>query len=441
MNQTKKQYVFGIIIIGILYFVFGFVTWLNGTLIPFLKTACQLSDFFAYFVTFAFYISYFVMALPSSSILEKIGFKNGIAAGLFIMAIGSALFIPAAYTRSYILFLLGLFILGSGLALMQTAVNPYVTILGPIESAAKRISIMGICNKIAGILAPLILASFVLSGTEEITNEIGRSISPDRINSLLDTMALRLVNPYIAMTVVLLLLGFLIRFTHLPEIDKESENEKKNEKSIWQYPYMWMGVIAIFFYVGVEVIAADTVIQYGKSLGVGVESAKYYTSITLVAMVIGYFIGVALIPKVISQRQALIGCALTGIIFVVCALSVSPEAQFQFPFIDITTFRPITMVIPYTVFFITLLGLANSLVWPSIWPLALEGLDDHTKKASALLIMAIAGGAILPLLYGRLADINTTQQAYWIAIPCYIVILFFSVYGYKIGKKKYLNNF
>lgn len=434
MNQTRRNYKFSLFIIGILYFVFGFVTWLNGTLIPFLKIACQLSDFFAYFVTFAFYISYFVMALPSSSILEKIGFKNGIATGLFAMSIGSALFIPAAYERSYILFLIGLFVLGTGLALMQTAVNPYVTILGPLESAAKRISIMGICNKFAGILAPLILAGLLFSGSEHLVKEIEISTDTEIKTSLLDTLALQLVQPYLIMTIILVLLGILIKFTHLPEIDKEDKKENKPTPSIWKYPYMFFGVIALFFYVGVEVIAADTVIQYGKSLGIGVESSKYFTSLTLISMVIGYFIGVVLIPKVISQRQALIGSSILGIIFVVAALSVPAEAHFSFSFIDITTFKPILMLIPHTVFFITLMGLSNAMVWPTIWPLALDGLGHHAKKASALLIMAIAGGALLPLIYGKLADNIGTQQAYWIAIPCYFIILIFSLYGYKIGK-------
>lgn len=437
MNQTGRNYKFSLFIIGVLYFVFGFVTWLNGTLIPFLKIACELSDFFAYFVTFAFYISHFVMALPSSRILEKIGFKNGIATGLFTMAIGSALFIPAAYQRSYILFLIGLFVLGTGLALMQTAVNPYVTILGPTESAAKRISIMGICNKFAGIIAPLVLATLLFSGTEHIVNEIDMTINLELRNNLLDTLALQLVEPYIIMTIVLLLLGILMQFTHLPEIDKEETEENKSTKSIWKYPHLWMGVIALFFYVGVEVIAADTVIQYGKSLGIGVESSKYFTSLTLVSMVIGYFIGVILIPKVISQRKALIGSGILGIIFVIAALSVPSSSHFSFSFIDIATLKPIKMVIPYTVFFITLLGLANALVWPAIWPLALDSVGHHAKKASALLIMAIAGGALLPLLYGKLADSIGTQQAYWVAIPCYMIILFFAFYGYKIGKNKY----
>ncbi len=434
MKSSTTNYKFSLCIIGILYFVFGFVTWLNGTLIPFLKIACQLNDFLAYFVTFAFYISYFVMALPSSKILEKIGFKNGIATGLFVMAIGAALFIPAAYQRSYLLFLFGLFVLGTGLALMQTAVNPYVTILGPIESAAKRISIMGICNKFAGIIAPLILATLLFSGTEHIVKELDSTFDPQLRLQILDTLALQLVMPYLIMTIILVLLGILIHFTHLPEIDKETSNDEKNQKSIWKYPYMWMGVIALFFYVGVEVIAADTVIQYGKSLGIAVESAKYFTSLTLVSMVIGYFLGIVLIPKIISQRTALIGCAILGIGIVIAAMCVSSENNFTFAFLDITSFKPIQMVIPHTVFFITLLGMANSLVWPAIWPLALDGLGSHAKKASAFLIMAIAGGALLPLIYGKLAVNMGTQQAYWIAIPCYTVILFFALFGYKIGK-------
>ncbi len=432
--MKSVNYKFSLFIIGVLYFVFGFVTWLNGTLIPFLKIACQLSDFLAYFVTFAFYISYFVMALPSSAILEKIGFKNGIATGLFIMALGAFLFIPAAYQRSYILFLIGLFILGAGLALMQTAVNPYVTILGPIESAAKRISIMGICNKFAGILAPLILATLLFSGTELLVQQIDHTVDMVAKNQLLDSLALQLVTPYIIMSIILVLLGFLIRFTHLPEIDKEETKSDTTQKSIWQYPYMWFGVIALFFYVGVEVIAADTVIQYGKSLGIGVESAKYFTSLTLISMVIGYFIGVALIPRFISQRVALIGCGILGIVLVLFALFVSKEAVYSFMFLDITSFKVIQMQIPYTVLFITLLGLANSLVWPAIWPLALEGVGGHAKKASAFLIMAIAGGALLPLVYGKMADTIGTQHAYWIAIPCYLIILWYALFGYRIGK-------
>ena len=432
--MKQRNYLFGLVIIGILYFIFGFVTWLNGTLIPFLKVACELSDFTAYLVTFAFYISYFVWALPSSWILRKTGFKNGIAVGLFVMAAGAALFIPAAYSRSYLLFLVALFILGSGLALMQTAVNPYVTILGPIESAAKRISIMGICNKVAGVLAPIILGAILLSGIEPMMADIAAAASAEDKALLLDTLSQRLVTPYTVMMVILILLGILVCFTHLPEVKDEEEVGTTAQKSIWKYPYLWFGVVAMFFYVGVEVIAGDTIIQYGMSLSIEQESAKYFTSLTLISMVVGYFIGVALIPRFINQRQALVGCSVLGILLTVVAVLMPRDLYFSFPFIDLATFTAIDMVIPYTVFFVALLGVANSLVWPAIWPLSLDGLGSHTKTASALIIMSIAGGALLPLAYGKLAEGMGTQQAYWIALPCYLVILAFAIWGCKWGK-------
>ena len=434
--MNRRNYLFGLIIIGILYFIFGFVTWLNGTLIPFLKVACELSDFTAYLVTFAFYISYFVWALPSSWILKKTGFKNGIAVGLFVMAVGALLFIPAAYSRSYLMFLVALFILGSGLALMQTAVNPYVTILGPIESAAKRISIMGICNKVAGVLAPIILGAILLSGIEPMMQEINAATSVEDKEILLNTLSLRLVMPYTVMMIILILLGILVCFTHLPEVKDEEETHDKATKSIWKFPYLWFGVVAMFFYVGIEVIAGDTIIQYGMSLNIEQESAKYFTSLTLISMVVGYFVGVVLIPKYINQRQALIGCSVLGIILMLAAVFTPGHLCFSFPFIDLTTLSPIQMVIPYTVFFVALLGVANSLVWPSIWPLSLDGLGAHTKTGSALLIMSIAGGALLPLVYGKIAESVGTQQAYWIALPCYLVILLFAVFGCKMGKEK-----
>lgn len=436
MTNNKQSFTFSLIVIALLYFIFGFVTWLNGTLIPFLKTACQLNNFLAYFVTFAFYIAYLVTALPAASLLKKTGFKNGIAIGLFTMTIGSALFIPAAYSRSYVMFLVGLFIMGTGLSVMQTAVNPYVTILGPIESAARRISIMGICNKLAGVIAPLVLSAFLVSGTNALSGQIAACTGQEELNTLLNTLALRLIKPYSVMTAILLVLGIAMTFIHLPEIaEEENENPIAHEKSIFRYPYLWCGVVALFFYVGVEVIAGDTIIRYGESLGIAMESAKYYTSLTLLAMMIGYFIGVALIPKVLSQRTALTFCALLGIIFTVAAIFVPARLSFSFPFIDLNTFHPITMTIPYTVFFIALLGLANSLVWPAIWPLSLEGVGSHTKTASALLIMTIAGGAVLPLVYGKMSDIMGTQNAYQIAIWCYVIILLFALFGCQWGKQ------
>jgi MFS transporter, FHS family, L-fucose permease len=436
-KQKRKDYYFSITIIGILFFLFGFVTWLNGALIPFLRSTCELTDLTAYLVTTAFYISYFFMAIPSSLILKRIGFRNGMTVGLGVMAVGALLFIPAAYDRSYLLILCGLFVLGTGLALLQTAVNPYVTILGPIESAAKRISIMGICNKAAGILAPILLASILLKDAESIKAKLAELTDLAQRATLLDELAQRLVTPYLFMAGFLAALAIMIRFAHLPEISSEKEevkdDKKKKSRSIFSYPHLWLGVIALFFYVGVEVIAGDTIIRYGDSLGIAMSSAKYFTSLMLIFMVIGYFFGVALIPKVISQKNALAVCASLGILLTLAAVFVPATAIIHIPFIDLLTFQSISLTIPYTVMFVAMLGLANSLVWPAIWPLALDGVGRFTKLGSALLIMAIAGGATLPPLYGLLSQVlHSTQQAYWIAIPCYLVILYYAIRGHRI---------
>jgi glucose/galactose transporter len=439
-TETKKtrNNLVPLIIIGVLFFVFGFATWINGALIPILKTSCQLSDFVSYFVTFAFYISYFLMALPSSRILEKIGFKNGMTVGLIIMAIGALIFIPAALNRSYIIFLIGLFTLGTGLALLQTAVNPYVTILGPMESAAKRISIMGICNKFAGVLAPIFLASIVLKDAAELNSKLATITDEVLKMNLLDELSQRLIFPYLLMAGFLMALAVFVRFTNLPEINQkevDAENLKVVKNSVFDFPQLMFGVVALFFYVGVEVVAGDTIIRYGDSLGIEMESAKYFTSLMLIFMVIGYFVGVALIPKYLSQRAALIACSVTGIFFTLLAIFIPSQWQFSLPFIDLTTFNQIKLIIPYSVLFVALLGLANSLVWPAIWPLALDGVGKFTKTASALLIMAIAGGATIPLVYGYLAEMIGTQNAYWIAIPCYLVILAFAMNSYRLKAK------
>ncbi len=417
MENRRNNYLIPITIIGLFFFIFGFVTWLNGVLIPYLKIACELNNFESYFVTFAFYISYFVMALPSSWVLRKTGFKRGMSVGLIVMALGTALFIPAAYTRTYGLFLAGLFIMGTGLAILQTASNPYITILGPIESAAKRISIMGIANKVAGAISPLILGAIVLKDTDKIVENIKSMDAVQRAAELND-LSLRVVIPYLIMTVVLLGLAALIKYTSLPDIDQENENNANAEvdrKSIWQYPYLILGVITIFLYVGVEVLAGDTIISYGVSQDIPMVKAKEFTTYTLIAMLIGYGIGILLIPKIIKQERALMGSAILGVIFTILAIFTEGYTS---------------------VYFIAALGFANAIMWPAIWPLSIDGIGKYIKTGSALLIMGIAGGALLPLLYGYLADIESigTTQAYWIMVPCYLFILFFAVRGHKIGK-------
>ncbi len=416
----KNSYLIPIIIIGILFFIFGFVTWLNATLIPYLKTACELTSFESYLVTFAFYISYFVMALPSSKVLEKTGFKNGMALGLIIMALGALIFIPAAHTRTYSWFLTGLFIQGTGLALLQTASNPYVTILGPIESAAKRISIMGVANKFAGILSPIILGSIVLTGLDKLEKQLPLMTDTAR-NTALNELASRVILPYIIMAIILILMAIAVKFSSLPEVEAENEDEGKNNietthKSIFSFPYFWLGVITLFFYLGAEVIAVDTLIRYGKSLGFAFSEAKFFSSFTLIAMIVGYLVGIVTIPKYISQQNALKYFAILGVIFVTIAISTHGYTS---------------------VLFVAALGFANSIMWPAIWPLAIGGLGKFTKIGSAFMIMAIAGGATIPLLYGYLSGLPSigSTLAYSILIPCYLVIFYFATWGYKVGRK------
>lgn len=436
---SKKDYYFSITIIGLFFFIFGFVTWLNGILIPFLKTACELSDFQAYFVTTAFYVSYFVMALPSSAVLKMTGFKNGMSVGLWVMAVGALIFIPAAMTRTFSLFLTGLFVEGAGLALLQTASNPYITIIGPPESAAKRISIMGIANKFAGAMAPVILASIILKDSDVLQAKLAQAADSIVRAGLLDEMAHRVIMPYIVMATVLVILGFIIRIAPLPEVDTDSEDAETgesniNKTSIWQFPHLTLGVVALFFYVGVEVIAGDTIIRYGQSLNVAMESAKYYTSLTMLFMVLGYVMGIVFIPKYLTQANALKICAILGVVFSLGAILVPTGLVFTMPFVDLLTFRPLSLVLPVTVLFVALMGFANALVWPAIWPLAIAGLGRFTKTGSAMLIMAIVGGALLPLVYGKLADNFSTQAAYWICIPCYLAIMYYAFIGHKAGR-------
>jgi glucose/galactose transporter len=379
------------------------------------------------------------MALPMSKVLKKTGFHKGMSIGLWIMAIGALIFIPAAYNRSFLLFLTGLFIQGTGLTILQTASNPYVTILGPVESAAKRISIMGICNKVAGTIAPIILASLLIKDSGTIDESYLNALDAVQKNLVLNELARQVVFPYLIMASFLFVLGFLLRLTPLPEIDIASdgtatEGLRVEIKKVLAYPNLVLGVAALFFYVGAEVIAGDSIIRYGQTIGVSIDSYKYFTSLTLLGMILGYISGIILIPKYISQSKALSISALLGIIFSVCAIIIPKEISFIIPFRDLLTWQPVLLTIPLTVFFIALLGIANAVMWPAIWPLALNGLGKYTKTASALLIMAIAGGAILPLVYGKLAMPDNFQHAYWMLVPAYIFVFLYAFKGYALKK-------
>lgn len=402
--SKKNSYLGPLFIIGILFFVMGFVTWVNGTLITFFKKAFSLDNTSSYLVTFAFFISYTVMAIPCSMVLKKTGFKNGMSLALGVMAVGTLIFIPAAEMASYPLFLVGLFTIGIGLTVLQTASNPYATILGPRESAAQRISIMGIANKSAGIFSQIIFGKLLLAGA-----------STGDPKSELDKVAM----PYLVLTAVLVVLALVIRMSKgLVEVSEEEDDAPlagqpvvAQKTSVLQFPNLVLGVLALFCYVGAEVIAGDTIISYGISLGFPEEEARLFGTYTLYGMMTGYLLGIVLIPKYVSQQAYLKFSAILGLIVTVVAIN---SAGFT------------------SVICIAILGFANAVIWPALWPLALSGLGKFTKIASALLVMGISGGAVLPLVYGSIADsIGSTQKAYWILVPLYIYMLYFGFAGHK----------
>ncbi len=404
-------------LIGLLFFLFGFVTWLNGSLIPFLKLACDLQyEWQALLVTSAFYLSYFFLALPASTILGRTGFKNGMAWGLLVMAVGCLLFVPAAQTRIYGLFLAGLFVQGMGLSILQTAANPYVSIIGPLESAAQRISIMGICNKVAGILSPLILSSIVLRGAQEIEVRLAAISDAEERIELLNALARRAIPPYIAMAAALVLLALFIRRSPLPDVHpaagEAADTSVAEKRRLWQFPHLWLGALAIFFYVGAEVMAGDGIVLYGRFLGFSIDQTKYFTSLTLSGMLVGYLLSIALIPRHLSQERFLLYSALLGI-----GLSLATYATSGY----------------MALLFVALLGLANAVMWPAIFPLAIAGLGRLTQLGSAILIMGIVGGAILPQLYGFLADhpaVGPRIALQAVLLPAYGYILFYAWRGH-----------
>ena len=433
-NSCKqKQYFISLTILAGMFFIFGFVSWVNSILIPYFRIACELTHFESYFVAFAFYIAYFVMAIPSGILLKKVGFKRGIMYGFMLTALGAFLFVPAALVRPFEIFLIGLFSIGTGLAILQTAANPYVTIIGPIESAARRISIMGICNKFAGIISPLIFAALILKADDSELFSLIESGTLDAItkSAMLDELIQRVIVPYAILGGLLVLAGIGIRYSILPEINTDEQNatdEKENghnsKKSIFDFPYLILGALAIFFHVGTQVIAIDTIINYANSMGIDLLEAKVFPSYTLACTMIGYVLGILIIPKYVSQTKALIICTILGLLL-----------SFGVVFADfnVTLFGHQANI---SIFLLCALGFPNALIYAGIWPLSIHGLGKFTKTGSSLLIMGLCGNAILPLIYGYFAEVYDLRIGYWILIPCFLYLIFFATKGHKINSWK-----
>ncbi|MEO8672334.1 MAG: glucose/galactose MFS transporter, partial [Tahibacter sp.] len=368
------------------------------------------------------YMAYFFLALPSSWILERTGMKRGMALGLAAMAVGCAVFGTYATARNYDACLAGLFTIGSGMSLLQTASNPYISILGPIESAAARISIMGICNKVAGILSPVLLGLFVMKDVDKFEAKVASAATPEIRAELLNGFAAQIYWPYMVMAAFLLLFAVWIAKSSLPEVRTSEANAQtsdptssQQQRSIFQFPHLWLGVLCLFLYVGVEVLAADAIGTYGKGFGLPGNETKYFTAFTLGAMLLGYVIGLFTIPKLISQETGLAISAVLGLVF-------STAAFLSHGYVSVG--------------FVAALGLANALMWPAIFPLAIRGLGRHTEKGSALLIMGIAGGALIPRLFAVLKETHDFQLVFLaIAVPCYLYILFYSLRGHAMGQR------
>ncbi len=426
-SLSQKDTITGMIIIAFMFFMFGFTSWINAILIPYFKISFELSHVQSYLVTFAFYISYFIFSVPASFLLKKIGFKKGMMIGFWVMSCGAFLFVPAAIKMTYELFLLGLFSIGAGLALLQSAANPYITILGPKERAAQRFSIMGICNKGAGILAPLLFAAVIFRATDSGMLDSLDTMTPEQKNIVLHELIQRVIVPYACVGTFLFLIGLFIRFSPLPEIDTEHESEElaqanSSKTSIMQFPHLVLGAFAIFLHVGTQVISIDTVISYAGTMNLNLIEAKVFPSYTLTAQICAYFIGIFFIPKFFSQLTALRVSTILGIVLTFLIIYAKGQVNFLGHTTDIS------------IWFVVMLGLANSLVWAGIWPLALDGLGRFTKIGASLMIMGLVGNAILPMVYGYLVDIFNAREAYWVLFPCYVYLVFYAFRGYRLRK-------
>lgn len=441
MNQVRDKSITikSMIILAVLFFIFGLVSWVNTILIPYFQLTLQLSNFQSYLVTFAFYIAYLLMAIPSSFLLNKVGYKRGMMFGLWCMAIGAILFVPAAYWRIYQLFLLGLFLLGVGLAILQSAANPYVTIVGPIESAAKRMSIVGTGNKLAGVIANLIFATVVIRESDKVLmREIeAGTYSGEALENALDVLIRGVMTPYLVLAVTLFILGIMIRYSVLPEIDpkvvnKRSAEDENSHKSIFQYPGLILGVVAMFFHIGTQMIALGTSIQYAGTMGESLAGpAKNIPSYTMFLTFIGYFLGIALIPKYLKQRNALLICSTINLIFSVLMITTSGTVNF------------LGMTTDISIWYLVMMGLPNALLYAGIWPLAINGLGKYTNLGSAFLVMALSGSAIMPIVYNSFVEVNAhlstfeaMKTAYWILIPCFAYIVWYAVQGHRIKSWK-----
>lgn len=420
MKTTNKSgYAFSLAMLCLLFFVFGLVSWVNSILVPYFKLACDLqSEVQGYLAQFAFYIAYLVMTIPASVLLGRTGYKKGALIGLWILALGAFLFVPAALTRTYNLFLVALFTMGTALAILQTVANPFVTIIGPIESAAKRISLVGICNKLAGILSPIIFSALVIRPSDKVTMSLIQNgeLVGDAKNAALDELIRGVIPPYVVLGVLLFVFGIVFYKSRIQDINPSdnANTETQGRRSVLSYPYLVLGVIALFCHLGAQALSVNTIVGFADSLGFG--STYIFPSLTLACTLLGYVLGVILIPKFISQQNMLKVVTVVGLILSVLVVVLPADVA---------------------IWCLVLLGIPNSVIYAGIWPLAIHDLGKWTNLGSAILVMALCGSAILPLVYASCVDVSGSLQAsYWLLIPCFVYMIFYALWGHKINAWK-----
>lgn len=428
MSTTTKKVGSNLVpftVVAMLFAVFGFVTFATGGLNGILENTFNLpkGGWQSQMVFFAFFIATLASANASAWVVTKVGYKRGMSVGLFFIALGSFLFIPAAIYKSFFFFLGALFVTGVGNTMTQAAVNPYITILGPIESAARRISFMGIMNKFAGGLAPIILASAITFAPSATQDEKLSQIS----------------STYIWITLAFVIAAVILLFVKMPEIENtsgsSSKEDEKVEGKLTDYPYLLLGVITLFLYVGIETMVMGQSKAMGEAFNMAEAHTKFYNALASYGLIVGYICGILFIPKYLSQSKALAVCAGSGIILSITGLLIPADITVSFPFINLVGLEQTMLVVPVKILIFAAMGFSCSLVWPAVWPLAMDGLGAYTKKAAGWMMLAVVGGAVYPVIWGIFNQNGHPDAAFFLSILSFVAIFYYGMAGYKVGKK------
>jgi MFS transporter, FHS family, L-fucose permease len=413
LNQNKtKGYLFPFILVTSLFFFWGFVHNLDPILIPHLRKAFTLNYLQSSLVDFSVFIAYFVMALPAGFIMRKYGYKSGILLGLMLFGLGSLLFIPAANTREYALFLGALFVIASGLTFLETAANPYASLLGPKESSTQRLNFAQSFNGLAVVVAPMIGGRFILSGTN-LTDAQKAAMSPQALDAYLASEAATVKGPYLTLGIIILVVALIFAFTKLPEIKEEEGGKKSSFSQAFRHKHLIWAIVAQFFYVGAQVCVSSFFINVAvKAANISEVTAADYLGLGYgLAFMLGRFVG-TFFMRFISPNKLLAIYAAVNIVLAAIAI-VSTGMITVYALIGIAFFM--------------------SIMFPTIFSLGIKDLGVDTKIGSSLIIMSIVGGALIPLGMGRIADAtHNIQTGYIIPLICFIVVLFFGWKGYKI---------